>query len=1070
MTEEETSGGGFEEVDLLDNKEDRLGKHQGKGQEEKEEDEEESGSQSEESTAGAQEMTEFANASSAAELGQPGEEEEGEEEESSSSYYSSSSSSSDSEEDDDEEEEDEEELLEEEETWHLVIGQPPEGGAEEEKRLIQNLDIDNIEIKPGQKWYLICYRWLQSWKDYVRFDDDEETDDDDDEEDDEDGEVKAAKKAKGKEVVEGESGPRPGPITNHTLLEEGTGWFKPHNEEGQDFDIIPSEAWHLFHSWYGGGPPLRRRVVAAGWRNEYRVEVRLLRLKAAKSSAKEQEVAYSCSKYTSVGTLLRRLAKKLEVDPKEVRFWDWHNHNKIKVLEDMDETLEVAQIVDQQYLLLEEKNSQGKFPPIVNRSSRPSTRLYGNTYSTSSYNYYNSSSNYYNRYEDESVEPGTVGLNNLGNTCFMNSALQCLSNTTPLTNFFLTKEFYKDLNRANPLGMKGALAEEYAQLLSELWSGKCRATAPRKFKYTLEHFAPQFSGYQQHDSQELLGFLLDGLHEDLNRVRDKPYVETKEADGREDAIVAQEAWAGHKARNNSVIVDWFQGQLKSTLVCPECAKISVTFDPFMYLSLPLPMKMDRDVTITVVFNEGNVGSIDDAGDTSSGDSHSRLPLKCKVSVPKFGTMADLKQELASLTGLPTTALSLVDIYNCRFFRTFKDSDNLNMIQDRDHVCAFEIPLPPSLKAEAEVEPPKEERDTGKQKARIYDDDSDWDDSDDDGYGSYRALTSYRDEKRNEAPTEENGLIYLNVLHRKDEVVRYSTYYSGYTSYTRKTLFGMPNIIGVQRGLTYKELYRLLLQKLARFVRVPEPEPEPEQLNEEQQQEGEAKAEEGNEEKEVNEKEETEKEEESPQLRQENEDGQEVEAKPQGEEVADGEESNKEEQTATKVEGPSDRDVNNASDDDSDADDDDGYSSSSSSFDDEIDRFAKWRSPLHQQQQQQQPPASTAPVDSRLELIDGRKPLFVIRLVDSFGSSEITVLENNDLPITLRNNQTLALCWTKEALDSGAYLAEEEVNVELHPSAAKPTDEGEEESQESVTLAECIELFTTEEKLGPDDPW
>lgn len=49
-------------------------------------------------------------------------------------------------------------------------------------------------------------------------------------------------------------------------------------------------------------------------------------------------------------------------------------------------------------------------------------------------------------------------------------------------------------------------------------------------------FAPQFSGYQQQDSQELLAFLLDGLHEDLNRVKKKPYLELKDANGRPDAV------------------------------------------------------------------------------------------------------------------------------------------------------------------------------------------------------------------------------------------------------------------------------------------------------------------------------------------------------------------------------------------------------------------------------------------------------------------------------------------------------------------------------------------------------
>lgn len=51
------------------------------------------------------------------------------------------------------------------------------------------------------------------------------------------------------------------------------------------------------------------------------------------------------------------------------------------------------------------------------------------------------------------------------------------------------------------------------------------SVSPKRFKWRLARFAPQFSGYAQQDSQELLAFLLDGLHEDLNRIKDKPYIE-----------------------------------------------------------------------------------------------------------------------------------------------------------------------------------------------------------------------------------------------------------------------------------------------------------------------------------------------------------------------------------------------------------------------------------------------------------------------------------------------------------------------------------------------------------------
>lgn len=51
-----------------------------------------------------------------------------------------------------------------------------------------------------------------------------------------------------------------------------------------------------------------------------------------------------------------------------------------------------------------------------------------------------------------------------------------------------------------------------------------------------------FSGYNQHDAGELITYLLDGLHEDLNRVINKPYTETKDYDGRPDYVIAKESW------------------------------------------------------------------------------------------------------------------------------------------------------------------------------------------------------------------------------------------------------------------------------------------------------------------------------------------------------------------------------------------------------------------------------------------------------------------------------------------------------------------------------------------------
>jgi len=94
--------------------------------------------------------------------------------------------------------------------------------------------------------------------------------------------------------------------------------------------------------------------------------------------------------------------------------------------------------------------------------------------------------------------------------------------------------------------------------------------------------------------------LLDGLHEDLNRVLKKPYVELGSHVGKTDEEFAEQSWQDHKKRNDSIIVDIFHGLLKSTLNCLVCQEISIKFDPFCYLSVPLPTKRERIIEVIFV--------------------------------------------------------------------------------------------------------------------------------------------------------------------------------------------------------------------------------------------------------------------------------------------------------------------------------------------------------------------------------------------------------------------------------------------------------------------------------------